>query len=402
MKFPGWIPLIGTDSYEIKAEFQSAQALTPGQGQSVNVAGVQVGEISSVNLKDGRAIVTMRIDDKDLPIYRDATMLVRPKTGLYDMSIQLNPGNQSSGKLQAGSTVPQKSTLPNVHTDEILSALDGDTRNYLKLLLNGASKGLDGQSRTLSQTLRRFQPTTRDIAKINGALAKRKTSLKRLVTNLNLLSNEVAVKDDQLAGLVSNANSVFGTLADQEQNIKAALRELPSTLEATDTALASTGELAEDLGPTAKSLRPGAKALANSLKKSKSLFKNTEQAISDDIRPFVRDVKPTVETLEPVAQRLAVSSPELTRSLKVLNSLLNALSYNPPGDKNEGYLFYTAWFNHALASALSVSDAHGPVRRGILTTTCDSLRILEGARKQNELLDLILRVVNPPNKSEVC
>jgi hypothetical protein len=31
------------------------QAVTPGQGQTVNVAGVEVGEISSVKLRDGKA-----------------------------------------------------------------------------------------------------------------------------------------------------------------------------------------------------------------------------------------------------------------------------------------------------------------------------------------------------------
>ena len=57
--FPSWAPGVGSESFELKAEFTSAQAVTPGQGQTVNINGVKVGEITEVELEDGRAIVTM-------------------------------------------------------------------------------------------------------------------------------------------------------------------------------------------------------------------------------------------------------------------------------------------------------------------------------------------------------
>src|SRR6186997_1517105 len=40
---PAWVPVIGTDFYVVEAEFSNAQAVTPGQGQTVNIAGVPVG-----------------------------------------------------------------------------------------------------------------------------------------------------------------------------------------------------------------------------------------------------------------------------------------------------------------------------------------------------------------------
>ena len=43
LTLPGWVPVIGKDFYEIEAEMQTAQSVTPGQGQTVNVAGVEVG-----------------------------------------------------------------------------------------------------------------------------------------------------------------------------------------------------------------------------------------------------------------------------------------------------------------------------------------------------------------------
>ena len=42
---PAWVPVLGTDFFELKAEFSTAQSVTPGQGQTVEIAGVPVGEI---------------------------------------------------------------------------------------------------------------------------------------------------------------------------------------------------------------------------------------------------------------------------------------------------------------------------------------------------------------------
>ena len=98
---PGWVPLIGQDFYTLKGEFTTAQAVTPGQGQTVDIAGVKVGEISSVDLKNGRAVVSMKILPKYGTVYRDASMLLRPKTGLKDMIIELSPGNPTSGRLKS-------------------------------------------------------------------------------------------------------------------------------------------------------------------------------------------------------------------------------------------------------------------------------------------------------------
>ena len=96
---PKWVPLVGSNFVSYKAEFTTAQSVTPGQGQTVNVAGVPVGEIAKVQLKDGRALVTIKIKHKYAHVYKDATALLRPKTGLNDMIIELTPGTKRAGVL---------------------------------------------------------------------------------------------------------------------------------------------------------------------------------------------------------------------------------------------------------------------------------------------------------------
>jgi phospholipid/cholesterol/gamma-HCH transport system substrate-binding protein len=54
--YPSWIPFLGDDRFELKAELSTAQAVTPGQGQTVNIAGVKAGDITQVDLENGHAV----------------------------------------------------------------------------------------------------------------------------------------------------------------------------------------------------------------------------------------------------------------------------------------------------------------------------------------------------------
>src|SRR5215207_3498905 len=150
------IPLLEEKPFQLKAEMETAQAVTPGQGQTVRVAGVRVGDIAKVEYDDGNAVVTMDIDRKFLPVYQDATILLRPKTGLKDMFLELDPGTDSDpssdeDEYEDGDMIPVGNTAPDTNVDQILAALDGDTRAYLRLLLTQGGQGLSGRGKDLGK-----------------------------------------------------------------------------------------------------------------------------------------------------------------------------------------------------------------------------------------------------------
>ena len=95
---------------------------------------------------------------KYTPIYQDATALLRPKTGLNDMIVELDPGTPTAGKAPEGWTIPIDRTLPNVNADEVPAALDGDTRDYLQLLVGGAGQA---SGPTASSSRRRSSASSR-------------------------------------------------------------------------------------------------------------------------------------------------------------------------------------------------------------------------------------------------
>src|SRR5262249_50244806 len=171
---PSWAPFVGEDFAHLSADFTSAQAVTPGQGQAVVIAGVKVGKISTVSLEEGHAVVGLDIEPKYLKlIHPNATLLLRPKTNLNDMAIEIEPGTVP-GHVEDGFTFPLSQTQPNVNLDAFLATLDKDTQQYLQLLVSGGAQGIGGRAHQLSGAFRRLQPFAHFIAKLNTALAQRR------------------------------------------------------------------------------------------------------------------------------------------------------------------------------------------------------------------------------------
>jgi phospholipid/cholesterol/gamma-HCH transport system substrate-binding protein len=362
---------------KLYAEFSSAQAVTPGQGQTVNVAGVKVGEIGAVRLEQGRAVVEMDITSGELgPVYSNAHMLLRPKTGLNDMSVDLDPGTPQPGKprhgeLADGARLPIWNTLPSVNLDEVLSSLDSDTRNYLAIAVGAGGRGLKGRAGDLRRLVRASEPTLARTKRIMRAIADRRVKVARLVTNLRLLSQAAATKDTELASLVSASTAVFGTIAARDGDLGRALDRLPGSVGSLDRALTATRGFAIEARPALAALRPTVGGLAPALVQVRPLLRTAEPTIRTRLRPLVHEAIPVVQELLPSVRLVNQSDPDLIRTVKVLTYVANELLYNPPGPE-EGYLFQLAWFLHNGASMLSIEDAHGAVWRGLLMVGCSS------------------------------
>jgi phospholipid/cholesterol/gamma-HCH transport system substrate-binding protein len=375
-------PIIQSAPYKLKAEFSTAQAVTPGQGQTVRVSGVRIGDISKVDLSEGRAIVTMDVDPeyKDI-VHTDASALLRPKTGLKDMFIELNPGSKSAPLAKQGWTIPVKNTLPDVNPDEVYSLLDADTRDYLRLLISGAGQGLHKRGGDLQEVFRRFEPTHKDLALVNKYVALRHRNLRRLIHQLNTLNGALAQKGDDLAELVQTSSAVFRALASQDTNISRAVADLPGTLQQTTQTFGKVKTLADVLGPAVTKLRPTVKALDSANHEITPFAKEAAPILRTAIRPFVRDARPVVRSLKPASKNLASATPDLTRSFTVLNHLFNMLGFNPNGregpdnaKRDEGFLFWLAWLDHNGDALFSSSDADGPFRPVTLGAPCSTLK----------------------------
>jgi phospholipid/cholesterol/gamma-HCH transport system substrate-binding protein len=366
------------DTYRIAAELSTAQAITPGQGQVVAVAGVTVGEVASVRLREGRAVVEMEIDRERLAaVHADARVLVRPKTGLQDMALQLDPGTPGTRTLRDGEALPVSATRPSVNLDEILAGLDADARAYLEVLLSAGGRGTAGRGDDLRAVFRAGAPAVERTRRIAHALAGRDRELRRLVHALRLLAGAAAEKDEDLVRLVDTAHATLRTVAAHDDDVRATLDRLPRTLDAARGALAAARPFARRLRPALEALRPAVRDLADALPRVDPLLEDARPA-ARRVRGLITPALPVARDLDPALRDLAAVTPHLRRAFDVLTYVVNELGHNPDGPE-EGYLFWTAWFAHNANSILSIDDAQGVAWRGALLVSCSSYGALQQA-----------------------
>jgi len=368
-------PLVQEKPKQVKIELANAQAVQPGQGQTVRVAGVEVGRIADVQLEDGVAVVTLDIEKEyENLIRRDASVLLRPKTALKDMFLEVSPGTGKA--LPEGGRISVANSLPDIDPDEVYSALDADTRPYLKLLVSGAGKGLRGRGDDLREVFRRLEPIHRDLARVTRASARRRGALKELIYDYGLLMTEVGNHPQDLRRLVTASRTVFDALANEDDAISASVAQLPASLRASESALGKVREFAPVLRSSLESLREPIRKLPATNEAVIPFLRETQPVIRDEIRPFVRAARPWTDDLRLAARDTAKAMPDLRDSFGELNRFFNIGAFNPGGaesldgksisqqrQRQEGYLYWLAWVSQNGSSLFSSADGQGPWRR---------------------------------------
>lgn len=359
--------------YTVVAEVTNAAGIVPGLGEPANVAGVKVGEITGVKLRDGRAVVSMSIERHRLAhVYANASAVLHPNTPLEDMQIDISPGGPPAAPLANGQAIPVGRTQVPLQSDNLLGSLDTDTRDYLTTLLAATGIGLHQRGPDLRALLRTLAPTTRQLRELSAALAGRRSELARVVHNLSTLAQAVGTRDAQLGRAVTASDETLRALAGQDRALGQSLALLPGTLGDTRRTLVHATAFADRLTPTLQALEPGVRQLPHGLRAAGSLLRVAEPVIRSRLRPLVATATPVIGDLVPAADHLRAVTPDLASAFQVLRYTVNELNYNQ-GGLAQSNLFWLAWYGHNTASLASTGDANGRVLHGELLFSCSGL-----------------------------
>ena len=340
-------------------------------------------------------------------------MLLRPKTGLKDMFVELDPGTQAAGELPEGGRIALAQTRPDVNPDEILAQLDGDTRAYLHDPRQRRRRGVHGRPDPAVRAVLRGRPA-RDVQAVRADERVRREVHRPPVR----AARERAARDPQLQparrrswarrtrsspSWSSPRTRTSRSFAEQEANLRRSLQLLPQTLSTDrDGRSAKVETLAGELGPSFEALRPFARNLGPALRRGAARpARDHADHPRRDPAVHARSRAARSRELRAAAEELAPTTSRLNSAFGVVNDLLNTLAYNPPGDE-EGYLFWTAWANHAAAFVFNTQDAHGPIRRGNFLVDCASLAAVEALVRGLPQLELLFELLNAPDSDEVC
>jgi phospholipid/cholesterol/gamma-HCH transport system substrate-binding protein len=302
--------------YRLNAQFASALNIKPKS--PVRIAGVNVGKVTGIERDGSTALVKMEIENRGLPIHSDATVKIRPRIFLEgNWFVELQPGSPQAKTLSSGATLPSTQSSDPVQLDQVLDALNTDTRQNLQNFLIGYGNGLTRKpskaddaeqdpevrgvnaAEALNKTYHRAESAERGGAIINQSIGGTEVhDLSKLVASIGKVTAALNVHEQQLGELFVNFNIFFRSFAHQASSLRAAVAVLPSALHNIDTGLR---ELDASFPPTrtfATDILPG--------------VKNTPQTVAATL-PWIEQVEASLapNELGGVAKGLEAATPQL-------------------------------------------------------------------------------------------
>jgi phospholipid/cholesterol/gamma-HCH transport system substrate-binding protein len=296
-------PLPFSSQYQVSAIFPDAQGVIPDS--SVTIGGALAGRVEQVSLTPKGAKVTMRLLDRwQHVVHRDATAQVRIKSLLGERFVNIDPGTPGQPLLASDSTITQRGTL-SVELTDVLNMLDQPTRASLGVLLGSLGTATDGRGGDVNTAIRDLRTLVTDLQPMTGTFQHRSDDVQHLIGQADTVTRDLAAQQGALGGLITNANTAFGTLDSDRQALlnlidrgdtlardfstvldpqtQSGFRE---TLQNAPPALTQTASLGSTLTPTVQQLRPGLPSYVALLPDLKSIW-NAADANNHYVRVLV-------------------------------------------------------------------------------------------------------------------
>jgi phospholipid/cholesterol/gamma-HCH transport system substrate-binding protein len=324
--------------YEVRAAFSSSNNIRPGS--PVRIAGVEVGKVTDIErAKAGGegAVLTLQIKDEGRPVHADATAKIRPRIFLEgNFFVDLTAGSPSAPELEDGATIPVQQTATPVQLDEVVTALQSDTREDLKLLLDEYGKGLDGAgAKGFNRSIPYWEPAYRDSSIVADAMrGETGRDLSGYVKNAGKTAAALDRNREQLKSLVTDFNTTAAAFAREDANLGAAIGELPRTLRAAYPALGALNESFPPLRALAVELRPGVQNSGPTLDVATPFAAQLRGLVSQpELRGLAADLRPAVPDLARLVDRSVPLYREVRRASSCQNEVIHPWTMDTVPDK---------------------------------------------------------------------
>ena len=249
---------VGRGSDAVKYNVEVANVATLESNSPVLISDVVVGSVGKMTVDNWHANVEISVKP-DVVIPANAVATVGQTSLLGSMHLALNPplGQQPSGRLQPGATIPLSDSSTYPSTERTLSSLS--------TIANGGGLGQIGDI----------------IHNFSAAVSGREPEIRELLTRLDDFVGVLDEQRDNIVASIQQLNRVAGTFAGQRDVIDRALKEIPPALDVlikerptlttaleklgqfSDTATGLVNDAGDDLVTDLKNLEPALKALVD-------------------------------------------------------------------------------------------------------------------------------------------
>lgn len=283
-------------------------------GDTVRIAGVEVGKVNAVSLFSGRyAKVDFSVDSSQ-HLTSTTTASIQFQNLLGQRYLQISAGASEGAPLRSGGTIPMSRTHPGLDLTTVfsgfqplLAALDP---NQVNQLTGSIIQVLQGESGAVGNLVNQT-------AALTSNLAARQQVIDQVLDNLTPLLTSVNTKDSQLSDLITGLNSLVTGLANERGTVGSAITGL-------STLTTNTNNLLQNVQPTLDQDLSGLQGVTN------ELVANQGQVLSQ-LSSVIHDLPALLFTLNKVSSSgnyLAVYVCDLT--LNVSNPISVKLSPTVP------------------------------------------------------------------------
>lgn len=281
------------NAYKVRAIFDNASFVIPGL--DVKVAGVNVGEVTDVELTDdNRAAVTFTVDDPGFQDFReDATCSIRPQALIGERFVECTlteprPAGASAprelaqiaeGEHAGAHLLPVEQTSVPVDADEVLAVQDASTRERFAIIIRELGAGVAGRGEEINKALRRANPTLTQANRLLRQLDAQKQTLVQLADTSDRVLTVLANERASIEGAVTNGATVMRRLSSRRSELRETITQLDRLLGEVPGSVDRLTELTDELTPITRDLARNADDMATVLDQLPTLASRGAEAM---------------------------------------------------------------------------------------------------------------------------
>ena len=409
--------------FRLNAVFSTAVNISPKS--PVRIAGVNVGTVKSVKRVGNTGVVTMEISNGGLPIHRDATLKIRARILLEgNWFVDLQPGTPSSPTVSSGYTVPITQTSDPVQLDQVLDALNTDTRANLQTLLaefgsaltrkptpgqdaeqNPAVHGLNA-AQAIKKTYYDSPEALKGGAIVNQALGGvEEHDLSKLISGGEKFTAALNVHEQELGEFVGNFNTFLGALAAQSTSLSGAIAELPGTLHNASRAFANFNAATPALRKFSLELVPGVEQTPSTVTAAFPWIEETQASLAPtELGGVAKGLREAAPTLAGLVTPQAAFLKQTDLFSKCLSTIFYPAGNTKlqDGSNTSGVEAYREfWYSMVgLAGGAQSFDGNGQTNRFMVETGAQTLRSAPatavGIPARGQKLRMLAHTSQPP------
>jgi phospholipid/cholesterol/gamma-HCH transport system substrate-binding protein len=301
--------------YSVHATFANANGLQPGS--LVRIAGVNVGKVTSVSEEPGcksasgtpnacrAADVTMNISDQGLPIHDDATFAIRPRIFLEgNFFVDVSPGTPQAPVAKDNHTFPIQQGVEPVQFDQVLTGLQGNTRQNLQTLLQQYGKAVKQGGPSFNKSIQYWLPAYEYSSIVaHDALGIQPHDLSKYIAAQGDVSGAFDTHPRDLENLITDFNTTANAFARENTSLQQTVARLPATLSAAIPAFNALNAAFPPLRAFARAMVPGVKSSGPMVDASLPFVTQLNDLVQpSELRGLTADLRPTVPALARLTQ----------------------------------------------------------------------------------------------------